>query len=161
MWRQARRREHLPRRRRSHGARDRTSLNPPVNRTDRSLARSIEVDSPLQRSEMCSSLHSQMEETLTQDVQTLIDVLRKFGSDLGLPKLDVDQLIKTQRSHLDAFAQATQIAAEGAASIAKKQREVLAAGLREASELAHEYKPLEARRKCWPSKPNSRTRPST
>jgi phasin family protein len=82
-----------------------------------------------------------MEETMTQDVQTLIDVLRKFGSDLGLPKLDVDQLIKTQRSHLDAFAQATQIAAEGAASIAKKQREVLAAGLREASELAHEYKP--------------------
>ena len=78
---------------------------------------------------------------MTQDVQTLIDVLRKFGSDLGLPKLDVDQLIKTQRSHLDAFAQATQIAAEGAASIAKKQREVLAAGLREASELAHEYKP--------------------
>jgi phasin family protein len=82
-----------------------------------------------------------MEETMTQDVQTLIDVLRKFGSDLGLPKLDVDQLIKTQRSNLDAFAQATQIAAEGAASIAKKQREVLAAGLREASELAHEYKP--------------------
>jgi hypothetical protein len=31
-----------------------------------------------------------MEETMTQDVQTLIDVLRKFGSDLGLPKLDVD-----------------------------------------------------------------------
>jgi hypothetical protein len=60
-----------------------------------------------------------MEETMTQDVQTLIDVLRKFGSDLGLPKLDVDQLIKTQRSNLDAFAQATQIAAEGAASIAK------------------------------------------
>ena len=62
---------------------------------------------------------------MTQDVQALIDVLRKFGSDLGLPKLDVDQLIKTQRSNLDAFAQATQIAAEGAASIAKKQREVL------------------------------------
>ena len=102
-----------------------------MNRTDRSLARSIEVDSLLQqlrgRSEMCSSLHSQMQETMTQDVQTLIGVLRKFGSDLGLPKLEVDQLIKTQRSHLDAFAQATQIAAEGAASIAKKQREVLAA----------------------------------
>jgi len=56
---------------------------------------------------------------MTQDVQTLIDVLRKFGSDLGLPKLDVDQLIKTQRSNLDAFAQATQIAAEGAASMPK------------------------------------------
>ena len=80
-----------------------------------------------------------MQETMTQDVQTLIGVLRKFGSDLGLPKLEVDQLIKTQRSHLDAFAQATQIVAEGAASIAKKQREVLAAGLRD--ELAHEYKP--------------------
>jgi phasin family protein len=78
---------------------------------------------------------------MAQDVQSLIDELRKFGSDLGLSRLDIEQLMKTQRSHLDAFAHATLIAADGAASIAKKQREVLAAGLHEASELVREYKP--------------------
>ena len=71
-----------------------------------------------------------------------IEMLRKFGTDLGLPKLNVDELLQTQRKNLDALGQSVKVAAQGAQTVAQKQREVLEAGLREAATLAREYKPL-------------------
>src|SRR5258708_13507562 len=67
---------------------------------------------------------------------------RKFGSDLGLQKLDVDKLIEAQKKNIDALGQSARVAAQGAQSVAQKQREVLEAGLREAANLAREYQPL-------------------
>jgi phasin family protein len=71
-----------------------------------------------------------------------IEMLRKFGSDLGLPKLNVDELLQAQKKNIDALGQSAKVAAQGAQSVAQKQREVLEAGLREAATLAREYKPL-------------------
>ena len=76
------------------------------------------------------------------DNSSYSDMLRKFGSDLGLPKLNVDELLQTQRKNLEALGQSAKVAAQGAQSVAQKQREVLEAGLREAATLAREYKPL-------------------
>jgi len=76
------------------------------------------------------------------DNTSYIDMLRKFGTDLGLPKLNVDELLQTQRKNLDALGQSAKVAAQGAQSVAQRQREVLEAGLREAATLAREYKPL-------------------
>jgi phasin family protein len=76
------------------------------------------------------------------DNSSYIDMLRKFGSDLGLPKLNVDELLQSQKKNLEALGQSAKVAAQGAQSVAQKQREVLEAGLREAATLAREYKPL-------------------
>ena len=76
------------------------------------------------------------------DATSYIDMLRKFGNDLGLPKLNVDELLQTQRKNIEALSESTKMAAQGAQSVAQKQREVLEAGLREAVTLAREYKPL-------------------
>jgi phasin family protein len=76
------------------------------------------------------------------DPASYIDMLRKFGNDLGLPKLNVDELLETQKKNIDALGQSAKVAAQGAQSVAQKQREVLEAGLREAAALAREYKPL-------------------
>lgn len=76
------------------------------------------------------------------DTTSYIDMLRKFGSDLGLPKLNVDELLQTQRRNIDALSESTKVATQGAQSVAQKQREVLEAGLQEAATLAREYKPL-------------------
>ena len=76
------------------------------------------------------------------DNTSYIDMLRKFGTDLGLPKLKLDELLQTQRKNLDALGQSVKVAAQGAQTVAQKQREVLEAGLREAATLAREYKPL-------------------
>src|SRR5713226_10137742 len=79
---------------------------------------------------------------MTQDTTSYIEMLRKFGSDLGLPKLDVDKLIEAQKKNIDALSESARVAAQGGQSVAQKQREVLEAGLREAATLAREYKPL-------------------
>jgi phasin family protein len=76
------------------------------------------------------------------DTTSYIDLLRKFGSDLGLPKLNVDELLQTQKKNIDALGQSAKVAAQAAQSVAQKQREVLEAGLREAATLARKYKPL-------------------
>ena len=79
---------------------------------------------------------------MTPDANSYVEMLRKFGSDLGLPKLDVDKLIEAQKKNIDALSQSAQVAAQCAQSVAQKQREVLEAGLREATSLAREYQPL-------------------
>jgi phasin family protein len=71
-----------------------------------------------------------------------IEMLRKFGRDLGLPKLDVEELLKTQKKNIDALGESAKVATQGAQSVTQKQREMLEAGLREAVTLAREYKPL-------------------
>lgn len=76
------------------------------------------------------------------ETTSYIETLRKFVSDLGLPKLNVDELLKTQKQNIDAFGESAKVAAQGAQPVAQKQREVLEAGLREAATLAREYKPL-------------------
>ena len=79
---------------------------------------------------------------MTQDTTSYIEMLRKFGSDLGLPKLDVDKLIEAQKKNIDALSESARVAAQGAQSVAQKQREVLEAGLREATTLARGYQLL-------------------
>ena len=73
------------------------------------------------------------------------DMLRKFGTDLGLPKLNVDDLMQAQKKNLEALTQSAKVAAQGAQAVAQRQREVMEAGLREAATLAREYKPLKVR----------------
>jgi phasin family protein len=79
---------------------------------------------------------------MTKDTQTYIDMLRKFGSDIGLPKLDVDRLIEGHRKNIDALSQSAKVAVKGTQSVAEKQRDVLEAGLREATSLARAFQPL-------------------
>ena len=88
------------------------------------------------------------------DTTSYIDMLRKFGSDLGLPKLNVDELLQTQKKNIDALGQSAKVAAQGAQSVAQKQREVLEAGLREAATLARDYRALGkiSREPCSPDR---------
>jgi len=79
---------------------------------------------------------------MAQDAQSYFDMMRKFAGDFGLPKVDVEKLIDTHRKNIEALGQSAKVAAGGAQSVAQKQREVLEAGLREASELARSYQPL-------------------
>jgi phasin family protein len=69
-------------------------------------------------------------------------MLRKLGAALGLPKPNVDQLVETQKKNIEALGQSAQVVAQGAHSVAQKQRELMEAGLREAIALARENQPL-------------------
>ena len=42
------------------------------------------------------------------DTTSYIEMLRKFGVDLGLPKPNVDQLVETQKKNIEALGQSAQ-----------------------------------------------------
>jgi phasin family protein len=71
------------------------------------------------------------------DTTSYIEMLRKFGVDLGLPKPNVDQLVETQKN-IEALSQGALVVAQGAQSVAQKQRELMEAGLREVTAFARE-----------------------
>jgi phasin family protein len=76
------------------------------------------------------------------DTTSYIEMLRKFGADLGLPKPNVDQLVETQKKNIEALGQSAQVVAQGAQSVAQKQRELMEARLREATAFARENQSL-------------------
>jgi phasin family protein len=78
---------------------------------------------------------------MTENIRSLLERLGKFGCDLGLPKVDVDQLIDAHRKNLDALDRSAKVAAEGAKSLADKQREILESALTEAAAMARDFKP--------------------
>ena len=79
---------------------------------------------------------------MAHDTQSYIDMLRKFGSDLGLPKPTIDKLIEINRENIEALGRSAQTAAEGATSMVGKQREMAEAGFRDASDMVRELKPM-------------------
>jgi phasin family protein len=79
---------------------------------------------------------------MTNENTSYVDMLRKFGSELGLPKIDVDKLIESHQKNIDALSQSATVATQGAQSVAQKQREIFEAGLQEATKLARGYQPL-------------------
>ena len=79
---------------------------------------------------------------MANETTSYVDMLRKFGGDLGLPKVDVDKLIESHKKNIDALSQSATVAAQGAQSVAQRQREIFEAGLQEATKLARGYQPL-------------------
>ena len=73
--------------------------------------------------------------------ESWLEMLRKFGSDLGLPKVDVDKLIEAHQKNLDALQRSARVASEGARSLADKQREIIETLFREAAAMARDFKP--------------------
>jgi phasin family protein len=69
-----------------------------------------------------------------------IDMLRKFGDDLQVPNLDLDQIIEAHRKNIEAMTQSASVVAAGAQAVVQKQREIVEAGLHEASTLAQGLK---------------------
>ncbi len=78
---------------------------------------------------------------MTEATQSWLEMLKKFGSDLNLPKVDVDKLIEMHRKNLDAVEQSAQVASAGAKSLADKQREIIETAFREAAAMARDFKP--------------------
>jgi phasin family protein len=81
---------------------------------------------------------------MIEPAQSLLEMLKKFGDDLGLPKVDVVKLMEFHRKNIEAMAQSASAISQGARSLGEKNREILEAGLREAAGMARDYRPLAA-----------------
>ena len=50
-------------------------------------------------------------EEIMTDTTSYFEMLRKFSSDLGLPKLNVAELLQAQKENIDAPSQSAKVAA--------------------------------------------------
>ena len=82
------------------------------------------------------------EKGMTKQPQSLTDMVLGFASNVGLPQVDAEKLIETNRKNIEALAASAMFAAGAAQSVVQKQRQVLEASLREAQALARDLKPL-------------------
>ena len=81
---------------------------------------------------------------MTDATQSYLDILSKFGAELGLPTVDVDRLLEAHKKNIEALANSASVISEGARSAAEKNREIFEAGLRELAATARDYRPLAA-----------------
>jgi phasin family protein len=80
-------------------------------------------------------------ETMAEADRSWRDRFRQFGGELGLPKVEVEQLVEARRKDLDALEHTAQVAAEGARSLAEKQLEIVETAFHEAAALVRDFKP--------------------
>ncbi|MFO1116528.1 MAG: TIGR01841 family phasin [Beijerinckiaceae bacterium] len=73
--------------------------------------------------------------------KSLEDMIKKFGSDLDLPKVDIDKLIETHQKNIDALVRSAKAANDGVQAVAVKQRETLEAAMNDAITMAKSLKP--------------------
>ncbi len=78
---------------------------------------------------------------MAKESQSFVDIIRQFGADLGLPKVDVDKLVETHRKNFEAFTQTALVASDGMKSLAAKQKEMVESAFREALDMARNFKP--------------------
>ena len=82
-----------------------------------------------------------VEDGMEDLVASFLDMFKKFGTDLSLPKFDVDKLVEVQRKNIDALGRAAQAAGEGAQALGAKQREILETTFRETTQAVRDFKP--------------------
>ena len=84
------------------------------------------------------------ESFMTDATQSYLDILSKFGTELGLPTVDVDGLLEAHKKNIEALANSASVISEGARSVAEKNKEIFEAGLHELAAIARDYRPLAA-----------------
>lgn len=74
------------------------------------------------------------------ETPSFMDMLAKFGHDLKLPNVDVDAILDHNRKNLEALEKSARATAAGTASLVSRQREMLEETLREATEMAKNFR---------------------
>ena len=74
------------------------------------------------------------------ETESILDMFSKLGSEMKLPKVDVEAILGNHRKNLEALEKSAKAAASGASSLLAKQREVLRETLHEISAMAESYR---------------------
>lgn len=78
---------------------------------------------------------------MNNQINSLVEMLKQFGNDLGLPKLDVEKLVEINRKNIDALSESAQIFSGGAKALATKQKEFATSTFQDAVNTVREFKP--------------------
>ena len=67
--------------------------------------------------------------------ESFLDMFAKLGSDMKLPRMDVEAVLSHHRKNLEALEKSARAAAAGASSVAATQREALRQTLSEIADM--------------------------
>jgi len=70
------------------------------------------------------------------ETESILDMFSRLGSEMKLPKMDVEAMLSHQRKNLEAMEKSARAAATGASSVMAKQREALQETFNEIAEMA-------------------------
>ena len=73
--------------------------------------------------------------------QNFTDMFRNLGEQLKIPSFDMTKIMEHQQKNLEAMTKSWQAMAGGANEIAKKQREIFEAAVKDVTAMVQEYKP--------------------
>ncbi len=73
--------------------------------------------------------------------QNFMDMFKRLGEQLNVPQFDMSKIMEHHQKNLDAMSKSWQAVAGGAGAIATKQREIMAAAIKDVTEMAQGYKP--------------------
>lgn len=73
------------------------------------------------------------------ETESVLDMFSRIGSEMRLPKVDVEAVLSHHRRNLEALEKSAKAAASGASSVISKQREVLQQTLEEVAAMARDF----------------------
>jgi phasin family protein len=78
---------------------------------------------------------------MTDPTKPFTDMFKTLGEQLKVPAFDMSKIMEHQQKNLDAMQRSWQAVANGAQEIAKKQREIFEAAMKDITEMAKQYQP--------------------
>jgi phasin family protein len=73
--------------------------------------------------------------------QNFMDMFKKLGEQFQVPQFDMAKIMEHHQKNLDAMTRTWQAVAGGAGAIATKQREIMAAAVKDVTEHVQSYRP--------------------
>ncbi|HYC64110.1 MAG TPA: TIGR01841 family phasin [Reyranellaceae bacterium] len=73
--------------------------------------------------------------------QNFMDMFKRLGEQYRVPQLDMAKILEHHQKNMDAMARSWQAVAGGAGAIATKQREIMAAAIKDVTEHVKSFQP--------------------
>ena len=78
---------------------------------------------------------------MSDPTKTFTDMFKSLGEQLKVPPLDMHRIMENQQRNIDAMTRSWQALGAGAQEIARKQREIFDAAVKDITEMAKDYQP--------------------
>lgn len=74
------------------------------------------------------------------ETESILDMFSRLGSELKLPKVDIEAVLSHHRKNLEALEKSAKAGAAGASSVLSRQRDALKETLNEVVDMAESYR---------------------
>jgi phasin family protein len=78
---------------------------------------------------------------MTDASQNFIEMFKRLGDQFKVPQFDVTRIVEHHQRNVEAMSRSWQAVAGGASAVATKQREIMAAAIKDVTEHARSYQP--------------------